>query len=100
MDALLRNLGYPLVIWGGLALHCLTAFTAYKLAAPGWMGYGALASAWMFPIISEAVVAYYAWRTAGSMVNDYSVWVLIWLAIALGVWWLTEIKFRLEREGS
>jgi|KBSSwiStaDraftv2_1062776.scaffolds.fasta_scaffold04191_14 hypothetical protein len=100
MNSLLRNVGYPLVIWSGLVLHCLTVFTAYKLAAPGWREYGAAVAAWIFPIVSEAVVAYYAWRATGSMVNGYSVWVLMWLAVSLGVWWLAEISTRLERERS
>jgi len=100
MGALLRNVGYPLLIWSGLALHCLTAFTAYQLAKPGLSGYGALVAAWAFPLVSEAIVAYYSWRASGSMVNSYSVWLLTWLVISLGVWWLAEIRTRLERERS
>lgn len=100
IDALLRNVAYPLVISSGLVLHCLTVITAYKLAAPGWREYGAAVAAWVFPLVSEAVVAYYTWRASGSMVNGYSVWVLIWLVIVFGIWSLTIIRTRLERERS
>jgi hypothetical protein len=93
---LLRKLGYPLLICSWLALHCFTAVTAYKLAGPGWKGYGALVAAWAFPLVSEAIVAYYSWRASGSIVNKYSVWILIWLVVGLGIWWLTVIRNQLE----
>ena len=97
IGALLRNVGYPLLIWSGLALHSLTAVTAYRLAKPGWSGYGALVAAWAFPPVSEAVVAYYSWRASGSIVNSYTIWLLLWLVVMLSVLWLVEITKRLER---
>jgi hypothetical protein len=100
VDAILTKIGYPLLVMSAVGLHFFTTITAYGLVAPGWWGYVASVAAWGFPPISEAVVAYYAWRASGSMVNGYSVWVLMWLVIAFGVWWLTEIKIRLERERS
>jgi hypothetical protein len=97
IDALLRNVGFPLVIVSGVVLHCFTAIAAYRLAAPGWKAYGAALAAWIFPLISETLVAYYSWRASGSIVNTYSVWVLMWLVMVLSVWWLVELKIGRER---
>ena len=62
-----------------IGLHLFTAVTAYGLVAPGSWRWVAAVAAWVFPAIAEAVVAFGAWRSSGSMVNAYSVWVLAWL---------------------
>ena len=95
IDGVLSKVGFPLLIMSGLFLHGFTVVTAYRLANPGWGQYAAAAAAFAFPPVSEAAVAYFAWRASGSMVNGYSVWLLMWLAMLFAVWWLTIVSNRL-----
>lgn len=97
IDSILSKVGYPLLIMSGIFLHCFTVVTAYKLGDPGWGQYAAAAAAFAFPPVAEAVVAYYAWRASGSMVNGYSVWLLMWLAVLFAVGWLTFVRNRLRQ---
>jgi hypothetical protein len=88
IDAFLANIGYPLLFMSAVGLHLFTAFTAYNLVAPGGWRYVATAAALAYVAIAEAVVAYYAWRDSGSMINAYSVWILAWgllLIVVLGL---------------
>jgi hypothetical protein len=80
-----------------VALHLYTTVTAYKLANPGLTQYIAALAAFAFFPISEGVVAYYAWKASGSMVNAYSVWLLAWLVLLFGVASLVLIRNRLGR---
>ena len=84
------------MILGGVGLHGYTAVTAYHLASPGPAQYAAALAAYLFPLISQAVVAYYAWQKSGSRVNDYSVWILLWLLLVLVVALLAKIERRLK----
>jgi hypothetical protein len=45
----------------------------------------AAVAAFAFPPLSDSVVAYFAWRASGSMVNSYSVWILVWMLLFLVV---------------
>lgn len=84
----------PLVWISAAILHFFTAIVAYGLAGPGVWGYVAAGAAVTFPIIAEVVVFIAAWIVTGSFINNYSVWLLLWLAfvgllfglIALGGW--------------
>lgn len=71
-----------MLILSALGLHLFTAITAYKLVAPGSLRYIAAVAAWAFPAIAEAAVAVGAWRASGSIVNEYSIWVLVWLVFS------------------
>ena len=83
-----------MLIVSALGLHLFTAITAYKLVAPGWWRYIAALSAWAFPAIAEAAVAVGAWRASGSIVNEYSIWVIGWLVLSFIV---VAICKRLDR---
>lgn len=98
INALLANIGYPLLIMSAVGLHFFTAITAYSLGGPSGWRYAAAAAAFAFPPVSEVVVAYYAWRSSGSMVNAYSVWILAWLLLMFIVLGLVSISKRLARD--
>jgi hypothetical protein len=54
------------------------------------------AAAIAYPIIAEAVVAYYAWQASGSKINGYSIWLLAWIVLLLIVFGLAAIRKRLQ----
>ena len=96
---LLSNLVYPALLATGYAVHAFTSIVAYQLVGPGTLKYFAAVVAWLVPGIAELVVAYYAWRESGSMVNAYSVWVLVWLVMVLGVVLVaSEVNRSAQRE--
>ena len=70
------------MILSGIALHVYTAVMAYQVADPGLGKYGAALAAFWFPVLAQGVVAVYAWQATGSKVNQYSVWILLWLLLA------------------
>jgi hypothetical protein len=88
--------GYALVMLGAVGLHGYTIITAYQLASPGLAQYAAALAAYLFPPISQAVVAYYTWQQSGSRVNGYTVWILLWLLLVLVVALLAVIERRLR----
>ncbi len=94
----LANVGYPLLLMSAVMLHFFTAMTAYNLAGPGVWRYVAATLAFAFPPIAEVVVAYFAWRASGSMVNAYSVWLLAWLLLLFVLLGFVSMRNRLERE--
>jgi len=98
IDAFLGNVSFPLLLMSAVGLHVFTMVIAYQLAAPGPGQYLAALLAFVFFPVSEAVVAYYSWRTSGSMVNGYSVWVLLWLALLFATALLMHIGKRLARD--
>jgi hypothetical protein len=98
LDVFLSNLGYPLLLIGGIMLHFFTAITAYQLLAPGFRAYLAGAGAFMFPGIAEIAVVFYARRATGSLVNAYSIWVLAWITFALFLYGLRTIRRNLARD--
>ncbi len=97
IGAFLAKIGFPFLLLSALALHWFTVMTAYELVAPGWRRYVAAAATLAFPPVSEAVIAYYAWRASGSMVNAYSVWLLAWLLLFFVVLGLIMLQKRLGR---
>jgi hypothetical protein len=85
LDRLLYRLALPLLCIGAGLLHLYTTHTAFVLAGSKVSGIVAAIAAWITPPIAEFVVAYYAWRASGSMVNAYSVWILAWGILLIGV---------------
>ena len=77
-------------------MHAFTAVTAFSLCS-GLMRYWAAFGAWMLPGVAEAIVAYYAWQATGSRVSGYSVWLLVWLLLVVGVLSLRYMARRLTR---
>ena len=96
LAALVTN-GERLVAMSGIALHVFTTATAYQLADPGVSRYFLTAGAFAYPIIAEAVVAYYAWQASGSKINGYSIWLLAWIVLLLIVFGLAAIRKRLQK---
>lgn len=94
--ATLADVAYRLLVMSGVGLHLFTTFTAFNLVDPGTPRYVATAAALAYPVIAEVVVAYYAWRASGSMVNSYSVWLLAWLLLLWIVLGLFALRKRQE----
>ena len=92
----LLNRGYALLIIGAIALHAYIAVKAYQIADPGLGEYAAALSALWFPVIAQIVVAYYVWQETGSRVNEYSIWILLWLFFAAVVALVARIERRLK----
>lgn len=97
LNALVSNIGIPLLVMSGIALHAFTVWTAFQLAPPGPSQYFAAIGAYMFPPVSEMVGAYFAWRSSGSIINAYSVWLLLWLLLLLITLLLMRVSDRLSR---
>ena len=91
--ATLADYAYRLLVMSGFGLHLFTTFTAFNLVDPGASRYVAAAAALAYPVIAEVVVAYYAWRASGSMINSYSVWLLAWLLLL----WIVLGLFALRK---
>jgi len=88
---------YPLLLFSGIGLHGYTVWTGFHLANAGVPQYAAALAAYAFPVISELTLVYFAWRATGSWVNGYSVWVLMWIVLAIFVWALAVSRRRLVR---
>ena len=88
------GIGYPLVYMSAVMLQLFTAWTAYRMVDPGEWRLPAAIAAFAFPPVSTTVVGYHAWRQSGSMVNSYSVWVLIWIVLFLIVVGLGRMRDR------
>ena len=82
---MLTTIGYPLLFMSAVMLQLYTGFTAYTMVRDEEWRVPAAIAAFAFPPLSDAVVAYFAWRTSGSMVNSYSVWILVWMLLFLVV---------------
>ena len=95
--AVLATNGQRLVAMSGIGLHVFTTATAYQLADPGMGRYFLAVAAFAYPVIAEAVVAYYAWQAAGSKINGYSIWLLAWILLLLIVFGLAAIRKRLQK---
>ena len=95
LAALVTN-GQRLVTMSGVGLHVFTTITAYQLIDPGIRRYVLTAAAFAYPLIAEAVVAYYAWQASGSKINSYSIWLLAWILLLLIVVALASIRNRLQ----
>jgi hypothetical protein len=82
---LLTTIGYPLLLMSAVMLQLYTGLTAYNMVRDEDWRIPAAIAAFAFPPLSDAVVAYFAWRASGSMVNSYSVWILVWMLLFLVV---------------
>ena len=100
VEALLNRVCYPLLLISGIGLHAYTVWTGFHLATAGVTQYVAALAAYAFPLISELALVYFAWRASGSWVNGYSVWVLLWVALAVGVWILAASRGLFARSES
>jgi len=98
INAFLSRIGYPLLGMSAVGLHFFTAITAYHLVDPSGWRFVAVALAFVFPLVAEVVVAFFSWKASGSMVNSYSVWVLLWLLLLFVVLELLAIRKRLAQE--
>jgi hypothetical protein len=94
MWRLVLRRAYAFLIISAIALHGFTAVTAFKMAGPGFAQYVAALAAFWVPGIAQIVVAYYAWQQTGSRVNEYSIWILLWLLFAAVVALFASIERR------
>jgi hypothetical protein len=90
----LDHVGLPTLGIGAAFLHIYTVVTAFNLASERAWDWAVVLAAWITPPIAQLVVAYYAWRATGSMVNGYSFWLLAWTAWLLGVVFLATLVRR------
>jgi hypothetical protein len=90
----LNRVGTPLTAISGVLLHVYTVVTAFNLAENTLWRWAVVVPAWGAPVAAELVVAYYAWRATGTIVNGYSVWLLAWIALVVGVLLLAQLARR------
>jgi len=77
------------LVWvSGTILHFFTAIVAFDLAGGGLKRYVAAIAAFVFPLAGEVAVVVAAWKASGSMVNSYSIWVLLWVAFGFAIYCL------------
>jgi len=91
IGAVMASAGWSAVtlVWvSGTILHFFTAIVAFELAGSGLRQYVAAIVAFVFPLAGEVGVMVAAWRASGSMVNSYSVWVLLWVAFGFAIYCL------------
>ncbi|MGH8714618.1 MAG: hypothetical protein ACREYB_11495 [Casimicrobiaceae bacterium] len=96
----MASIGWTAValVWvGGTILHFFTAIVAFDLAGEGLRRYIAAIAAFVFPLAGEVAVMVAAWRASGSMVNSYSVWVVLWLMFGFAVYCLIAFGNWLAR---
>lgn len=91
---ILGRITLPLLVLGGVVLHAYTALTAFRLAEGALWRWLAAVAAWITPPIAQLVVAYFAWRATGSMVNSYSFWLLAWVTVGIAAAFLAWIARR------
>jgi hypothetical protein len=94
---MLAYVGYPLLYMSAVMLQLFTALTAYNMVKPDDWRFVAAIAAFALPPLSNIVVAFQAWRASGSMVNSYSVWVLVWALLFLLVLGLGVLRDRKRR---
>jgi hypothetical protein len=85
---------------GAVMLHFYTTVVAFRLVDSWIWGCVAASAAWATPAIGELLVAYFTWRATGSMVNEYSVWLLAWIALLLGTGLLSMFFHRLQKSAE
>jgi hypothetical protein len=98
VHALTSKVAIPLAVTAGVALHAFTVLTAYSLADSRSLRIFATVGAYLFPPFSELVVGYCAWRSFGSVINEYSIWVLLWLLLVLFTMLLYSIDVKVSRK--
>jgi hypothetical protein len=91
IGAVMASAGWSAVtlVWvSGTILHFFTAIVAFDLAGNGLRRYIAAIAAFVFPLAGEVAVMVAAWKASGSMVNSYSIWVLLWVAFGFAIYCL------------
>jgi hypothetical protein len=103
IGATMASAGWSAVtlVWvSGTILHFFTAIVAFDLAGEGLRGYVAAAAAFIFPLAGEVAVMVAAWKASGSMVNSYSIWVVLWIAFGLSIYCLIAFGNWLAQRGE
>lgn len=89
------------LVWvSGTILHFFTAIFAFDLAGGGVRRYVASIAAFIFPLAGEVAVMVAAWKASGSMVNSYSIWVLLWVAFGFAVYCLIAFGNLMTERGE
>lgn len=89
------------LVWvSGTILHFFTAIVAFDLAGAGFRRYVAAIAAFVFPLVGEVAVMVAAWKASGSMVNSYSIWVLLWVAFGFSIYCLIGFGNWLAQQGE
>lgn len=98
--AVMASAGWSAVtlVWvSGTILHFYTVIVAFDLAGSGLRRYVAAVAAFVFPLAGEVAVMVAAWKASGSMVNSYSIWVLLWVAFGFAIYCLIAFGNWLAR---
>jgi hypothetical protein len=98
IGAVMTSAGWSAVtlVWvSGTILHFFTAIVAFDLAGNGLRRYIAAIAAFVFPLAGEVAVMVAAWKASGSMINSYSIWVLLWVAFGFSIYCLIAFGNRL-----
>ena len=98
LGATMASAGWAAVtlVWvSGTILHFFTAIVAFDLAGEGLRRYVAAIAAFVFPLAGEVAVMVAAWKASGSMVNSYSIWVVLWIAFGFAIYCLIAFGNRL-----
>jgi hypothetical protein len=98
IGAVMASAGWSAVtlVWvSGTILHFFTAIVAFDLAGNGLRRYVAAIAAFIFPLAGEVAVMVAAWKASGSMINSYSIWVLLWVAFGFSIYCLIAFGNRL-----
>jgi hypothetical protein len=91
IGAVMASAGWSAVtlLWvSGTILHFYTAIVAFDLVRTGLTRYVAAIAAFIFPLAGEVAVVLAAWKASGSMINSYSIWVLLWVAFGFAIYCL------------
>lgn len=91
IGATMASAGWSAVtlVWvSGTILHFFTAIVAFDLAGQGIRRYVAAIAAFVFPLAGEVAVMVAAWKAYKSMINSYSIWVVLWIAFGFSIYCL------------
>ncbi|HEY2862250.1 MAG TPA: hypothetical protein VGK37_01345 [Casimicrobiaceae bacterium] len=100
IGAIMASAGWSAVtlVWvSGTILHFFTTIVAFDLAGQGLRRYIAAIGAFVFPLAGEVAVMVGAWKASGSMINSYSIWVLLWVSFGFAVYCLIAFGNWLTR---
>jgi hypothetical protein len=89
IGAVMASAGWSAVtlVWvSGTVLHFFTTIVAFDLAGNGLRRFVAAIAAFIFPLAGEVAVMVAAWKASGSMINSYSIWVLLWVAFGFAIY--------------
>ena len=91
IGATMASAGWSAVtlVWvSGTIMHFFTAIVAFDLAGEGLRRYVAAIAAFVFSLAGEVAVMVAAWKASGSMINSYSIWVVLWIAFGFAIYCL------------